>query len=134
MISVNVVARERPFIWVTQSDRAHILNKIQTQEWAKSSYNDFINQLNQTIALHQSNPAEFLKGMPFDWDKGKPGQTPPFHLTFHIEKGIHKNLDNATREEMANARKLIRYLEIGIDCGMAYYLTEEVKYAQCALP
>lgn len=133
LISSNVFAQERPFIWVKQSDRVQILNKIQKEEWAKTSYTDFINQLNQDIKLHQSNPAEFLKGMPFDWEKSKPGQMPPFYLTYHIENGIHKNLDNATKEEMANARELIRYLGIGVDCGIAYYLTEDQRYAQCAI-
>jgi hypothetical protein len=133
LISVSAFAQERPFIWVKKSDRAQILDKIQNQQWAKTTYTDFISQLGKDIKLHQSNPSEFLKGMPFDWEKTKPGQTPPFYLTFHIEKGIHKNLDNATKEEMANARKLIRFLGIGIDCGIAYYLTEDQKYAQCAI-
>jgi hypothetical protein len=125
--------QERPFIWVKQSDRAQILDKIRNQEWAKTTYTDFISQIDQDIKLHQSNPTEFLKGMPFDWEKAKPGQMPPFYLTYHIEKGVHKNLDNATTEEMANARKLMRYLQIGVDCGIAYYLTEDQKYAQCAI-
>lgn len=133
IISLNLVARERPFIWVKQSDRAHILDKIKNQEWAKNTFADFISRLDQTIASHQSSPAEFLKGMPFDWEKGKSGETPPFYPTYHIENGQHKNLDNATTEEMANARKLIRYLETGVDCGMAYYITEDEKYAQCAV-
>ena len=133
LISANVFAQERPFIWVKQSDRAKILDKIQNQEWAKSTYDDFINRLDKDIEMHQSNPTEFLKGMPFDWEKAKPGQMPPFYLTYHIEKGVHKNLDNATTEEMANARKLMRYLQIGVDCGIAYYLTEDQKYAQCAI-
>ncbi len=133
LFSTSVFAQERPFIWVKQSDRAQVLDKIEKQEWAKTAYTDFIHQLDQDIKLHHSSPLEFLKGMPFDWGKGKTGQTPPFFQTFHIEKGIHKNLDNATKEEMANARKLIRYLEMGIDCGIAYYITGEEKYAQCAI-
>jgi len=120
LLSSNVFAQERPFIWVKQSDRPMILDKIKHQEWAKNSYADFIKQLNQDIELHQSNPAEFLRGMPFDWEKGSPGEIPPFYLTYHIENGVHKDLDNGTKEEMANACKLIRYLQMGVDCGMAF--------------
>lgn len=133
LLSAFGFAQERPFIWVKQSDRAMILDKIKNQEWAKSTYTDFIDRLDQDIELHRANPSEFLKGMPFDWEKAKPGETPPFYPTYHIENGQHKNLDNATTEEMANARKLIRYLQIGVDCGMAYYITEDEKYAQCAV-
>jgi hypothetical protein len=132
-ISMNLIAQERPFIWVKQSDKVQILNKIQNQEWAKSTYADFINRLDQDIQLHQSNPAEFLKAMPFDWEKGKPGQTPPFYHTHHIENGENRNLDNTTETEWVNGRKLIRYLQLGLDCGIAYYLTEDEKFAQCAV-
>jgi len=132
-ISATVFAQERPFIWVTKSDRIQILDQIKNQEWAKTSYTDFIKKLNQDIKLHQTSPAEFLKGMPFDWEKGKFGQTPPFYLTYHIENGVHKNLDNGTKEEMANSRTLIKFMELGVDCGIAYYLTEDEKYAQCAV-
>jgi len=133
ILSVFGFAQERPFILVKQSDRAQILDKIKNQEWAKNSLTDFMNQLNQDIQVHQLNPSEFLKGMPFDWEKGKPGEIPPFFHTYHIENGVHKNLDNATTEEMVNARELMRYLQIGIDCGIAYYITEDEKYAQCAV-
>lgn len=133
LLSVFGFAQERPFILVKQSDRAQILDKIKNQDWAKNSYTDFIRQLNQDILVHQSNPSEFLRGMPFDWEKGKSGAIPPFYHTFHIENGVHKNLDNATTVEMANARTLMRYLQIGVDCGMAYYISEDEKYAQCAI-
>jgi len=123
----------RPCIWVKPNDRAQILDKIKNQDWAKKIVADFMTRLDSSIALHQSSPSEFLKGMPFDSDKSKPGEMPPFFLTYHIENGQQRNLDNGTKEEMANARKLIRYLETGIDCGMAYYLTEDEKYAQCAI-
>jgi len=123
---------DRPFIWVSPDEKSAILDKIKNEAWAGNIYADFIQQLDQEIKVHQTDPSLFLGGLPFDWDKGTSDQIPPFHLTFHIENGIHKNLDNATEEEMANARKLMRYLQTGIDCGMAYFLTEEEKYGQCA--
>ena len=124
----------RPMILVTPADRAGILQKIETQEWAKTIYADFMDRLNKEIEVHQANPEEFLKEMPFDWEKSKPGETPPFTYTIHVNpnNGQRTNLDNGTPEEMANARKLIRFMDIGVDCGMAYYITEDEKYAQCA--
>ncbi|MEX2564465.1 MAG: heparinase II/III family protein [Cyclobacteriaceae bacterium] len=124
--------QNRPFIWASAEERPAILEKIQKQAWAGKIYANFMDQLDRDIKGHHTDPALFLKNLPFDWDNGKPNQIPPFHPTFHIENGQHKNLDNATEEEMANARTLIRYLQTGVDCGMAYYLSEEEKYAQCA--
>jgi hypothetical protein len=124
---------ERPFILVSPDERPSILQKIREQAWAEEIFTDFIDQLDRDIQVHQSDPALFLSGLPFDWESGVPNQIPPFHLTYHITDGQHRNLDNATEAEMANARKLIRYLQIGIDCGMAYFLTKEEKYGQCAV-
>lgn len=123
----------RPFILASPSDREAILTKIETQQWAKSIYLEFIRKLDLDIQLHQSNPDEFLRGLPFDWENGKPGETPPFYKTFHSVNGEQRNLDNATDMEWANGKKLLKYLQLGVDCGMAYYLTEDEKYAQCAI-
>jgi len=125
-------AKERPFIWVTQHERESILQKIKEQQWAKSDYNDLIYNLDKTIALHQINPRKYLRGMPFDWGKQKKGETPPFFYTTHIGNGKHPNLDNATNKEMTNFWKLSAFLHTGINCGVAYYLTNDEKYAQCA--
>ncbi|SEJ81226.1 Heparinase II/III-like protein [Cyclobacterium xiamenense] len=124
--------KQRPFIWVRAQDRMAILEKVEKQSWANEIYTEFIGQLDKTIQIHESDPVQFLGELPFDWEKGTGDQIPPFHRTYHIEDGIHKNLDNATEAEMAHARTLIRYLQVAVDCGIAYYLTEEEKYAQCA--
>jgi len=124
----------RPCILVKPSDRENILNKIETQEWAKTTYEALIKQLDKDIELHSANPHEFLKGMPFNWEAAKPDETPPFTYTIHINpnNGKRTNLDNATPEEYAHAETLISYLQTGVDCGMAYYITGDEKYAQCA--
>lgn len=130
---LNIVqAKERPFIWVTQNDRYAILQKIKEQQWAKSNYNDLISNLDKVIAAHQTNPRKYLRGMPFDWKKQKEGETPPFFYTIHISNEKHPNLDNATKKEMINFWKLTKFLHTGINCGVAYYLTNDEKYAQCA--
>lgn len=124
---------ERPFIWVTANEREAILAKIEQHAWAEDIFKDFIDQLHPAIADHQLDPEEFLRGLPFNWEQGKPNTVPPFYLTHHTVNGQQRNLDNATDEEWAPAATLIRYLQTGLDCGIAYYLTQEEKYAQCAL-
>ena len=42
-------AQERPFIWVNRSDREQILNKIESEGWAKSSYQKLIAELEKEI-------------------------------------------------------------------------------------
>ena len=123
----------RPIILVKASERAAILQKIEQKPWASNIYKTFIDELDTKIKLHDSNADAFLRAMPFDWDKSKANSTPPFFLTTHIEKGKNNNLDNATEAEMKSARKLMSDLKTGIDCGIAYYLTEDQKYAQCAI-
>ena len=135
-LSAGLQAQEiaRPFILVKPSDRQSVLEKIDSQEWAKKSYNEFIAELDQDIEGHVSNPGKFLREMPFDWDKARQGESPPFTYTIHINpnNGERTNLDNGTEEEMANARKLQRFLKIGLECGMAFYITQDEKYARCA--
>lgn len=123
----------RPVIWVTPDDRSAILEKIEKDSRAREAYTSFIEKLDKDIELHQVNPEEFLKGMPFDMEKKKPGEIPPFLLTRHMVNGEYRNLDNATREEWAPAGALSRYLQMGSDCGIAYYLTNDEKYAQCGI-
>ncbi len=125
--------RERPFILVEPGDRAAILEKIENDPRAQERFNSLIENLDQTVELHQSDPEAFLKGMPFDWSKEEPGEIPPFLLTRRMVDGEYRNLDNATREEWAPAGALSRYLQIANNCGIAYFLTNEEKYAQCGV-
>ena len=128
----TIDAQERPFIWVTQQDRQGILNKIQDKAWAKSSYDQLISILENDIALHQEDPDKYLRSIPFDWENQKPGETPPFFYTIHTLNGERRNLDNATEEEYANGKKYMAFLQTAMNCGVAYFLTQDEKYAQCA--
>lgn len=132
--SLNLYAQkhERPFILVKKEDRSKILYKIENQDWAKQTYVEFITELNKAIALHETNRDKFLLGLPFDWKTVKPNQMPPFYKTYHLENGQQKNIDNITDEEFKNGRTIIRYLEIAINSGIAYFLTQDEKYAQVA--
>lgn len=134
LISLNFYAQnpERPFILVKKEDRTEILDKIEKQDWAKQTYSEFINELNKDLALHKADRDKFLRNLPLDWEKAKPNEMPPLYKTYHIENGEQKNLDNVTDKEFENGRTIIRYLEIGINSGMAYFLTQDEKYAQVA--
>lgn len=112
---------ERPFIWVKSTDKAQILHKIESQAWAKSFYEEFSMRLNNDIALYKTSPKAFLNKLPFDWSNQKRGQTPPL-----------KTFEEFTDANAAERYTLNKYLQIGIDCGVLYFLTEDETYAQCA--
>jgi hypothetical protein len=113
---------ERPFIWTKQKDKADLLNKIETQAWAKSFYTEFKNRLDNDLELYKKSPKKFLEKLPFDWSNQKQGETPPF-----------KTFNNFSDGNFIERYTLNKYLQIGIDCGVLYFLTEEKIYAQCAL-
>ena len=109
----------------------YFIDKIDKQHWAKEIYTDCINRIHPEVEKYNLNPDEYLKGMPFDWDKQKSEKIPPFILTRHMVNGEYRNLDNATSEEWAPASALIQYLQTGLDCGIAYYLTgDELKVGE----
>lgn len=131
-LALKAIERERPFILVTPAERAQVLEKIEKLEWAADIYAQLLDRTDKEVHLYQNDPVTYLKQLPFDWSQAKDGEIPPFRLTVHIENGQQKNLDNATDEEWRPAALLMRYLQVGVNCGMAYYLTEDEKYAQCA--
>lgn len=114
-------ARERPFIWVQPNEKEAILQKIETQAWAKSMYDKFFERMEEDIKIYQKNPADFLKKLPFNWEKQQDGLTPPLFTIIRGEPDSGKKID-----------EIMKYLQLGIDCGMFYYLTNDEKYAQCA--
>jgi Heparinase II/III-like protein len=121
-LTANAQKVQRPFIWVTKNDRAKILNKIETQAWANAYYKEFKERLDDDISSYKKSPNDFLIKIPFDWSKQKTGTTPPL-LSF-----MDSNEANSSERTLQ-----FKYLQIGIDCGVMYYLTEDENYAQCAL-
>ena len=120
--SCNSQGAERPFIWVKQKDKVEILRKIETQPWAKTFYVAFKNRLDNDLALYKKSPKKFLEKLPFDWSNQQPGKIPPF-----------KTFNNFTDGNFPERFTLNKYLQIGIDAGVLYFLTGEEIYAQCAL-
>lgn len=120
---------KRPFILVNSEERNQVLEKINTQDWAKEIYSKLLSKTDNEVDLFYKNPEAYIKQLPFNWIEGKEKDFPPFFKTDHVENGVHKNLDNATDEEWKPAELLITNLQTAIDCGIMYYLTQNEKYA-----
>ncbi|WP_298551272.1 heparinase II/III family protein [uncultured Algibacter sp.] len=131
---LNVISQEleRPFILVKSSERNQILEKIDAQKWANDIYFDLKTKTDIQVNKFHQNPKSYLKQLPFNWSEAQENSFPPFYKTFHIENGVQKNLDNATDAEKKHMELLIKYLQVALDCGMMYYLTQDEKYAYVA--
>ncbi len=123
---------ERPFILVKSSDRNQILDKIKTKPWANKIHTTLKSNTDKQVDKFYKNPSTYLKNLPFNWAKDERNEFPPFFKTDHIENGKHRNLDNATEKEWKPAALLIENLQIALDCGYLYYLTQDEKYAYVA--
>ena len=123
---------ERPFILVKSQDRALVLNKIKNKKWAADIYNNLLNDVNKEQKLFVKDTKSYLKKLPFNWSEQKSGEFPPFYKTDHVLNGKHKNLDNATKVEWEPAQRLIDQLQIALNCSMAYYVSQDDKYAYMA--
>ena len=133
-ITLNVISQEleRPFILIKSSERNNILQKIETKSWAKDIFSDLKIRTDFQVNQFYQNPNKYLKQLPFNWEQGLKDEFPPFFKTDHIENGKHKNLDNATEKEWKPAALLIEYLQVALECGYMYYITQEEKYAYVA--
>ncbi len=110
----------RPMIWVKPADKAVILDKIKNHEWAAQYYKTFADRVQEDVAVYLKDPKAYLGKLPLDWKKSKEGEDPSFVpiLKFNDSKGAH------------NAVKA--YIQIAIDCGVLYFLTNDEKYAEYA--
>jgi hypothetical protein len=120
---------QRPFILVKASERNQVLEKIKTKKWAKEIYVNLKENTDLQVKKFYKNPKAYLKKLPFNWEQAKDHNFPPFYKTDHIENGKHRNLDNASDKEWKPAELLIQYLQVALDCGYLYYLTQDEKYA-----
>lgn len=113
----------RPMIWATAADRVPILAKIEAQPWARACFSAMKERVADAIAAHQRDPDAFLRGLPLVPHPADPGR----HPTFALIGGNMAGLPEARR-----SHSLQRYLQIGTDCSVLFYLTREEDYARCA--
>jgi hypothetical protein len=121
--AVDTPATVRPMIWVHPGDRAEILQKIETQPWAKNVFEAMKARVHDAVAKHQADPDAFLRGLPLVPDPKDAHAHPTLAL---LQGGGTAESDPATRG------KLQGYLLNGVDCGVLYFLTQDEAYASCA--
>ena len=109
-------------IWVTAADRAPILAKIESQPWAKTCFEAMKDRVKDAVARDQSDADAFLRGLPL-----VPATDPARHPTFALIGG-----NMASTPESRRQHSLQRYLHVGTDCAVLYYLTGDETYARCA--
>ena len=111
----------RPMIWVSESDRSAILQKIKDNQWTSDYYNAFTKRVQPDLISYYKDPASYLRQLPFDFSLQKTNQIPPFKI-----------INNADEDASVKRNMLQHFLKTGIDCGVLYYLTKDEKYAQYA--
>ena len=102
----------RPFIWVRDTERAAILDKIATNAWATSMFNSLVSREAASLASYLANRAGYLHGLPVNWTNSPPlFKTEP---TYSVRSTAESKFNDA------------------LDCAILYYLTQDTNYAQCA--
>lgn len=134
IFGLNLIAQnlERPIILVKSQEREKIIQKIENNKWAKDIYDDLLKGIDGELNEYLKDPKTYLYQLPFNWSENKKDEYPPFQLTVHVVDGVHKNLDNATEREYLPAKNLEKQLELAVNCGMAYFISEDDRYADLA--
>lgn len=113
-------AQERPFILVSNDEKEQILTKIRKNTWANDLYGSFRARIDDEITLYSNHPREFLRRLDLSWGSYEDA-APPSKLIRRGKRSGRNDIDI-----------LSHYLQLGIDCGVMYYLTGESVYACCA--
>jgi len=122
---------ERPFIWVKAADKPEILEKIANNPWARELFETLRERADKATSRSMAERREKLMVLPLDWSTGK--DSVPILRVY----GSWKPTDRYEKELLWGYPKegqveMIQALQDGIDCGVLYYLTGEVRYAECA--
>ena len=110
-------------IWTTNAERPALLAKIEQQPWAQTVFAAMKERVADSVAAHARDPDAFLRGLPFVPHATDPARHPTFAL-------IGGNM--ASTPESGRRHSLQRYLHIGTDCAVLFYLTGDERYARCA--
>ena len=60
-----------PRVFVTESDRSAILDKINTVDWARSLFENLRKEVDPIVAVHRENPSYVISRMQMHWEPGK---------------------------------------------------------------
>lgn len=110
----------RPSIWATAADRAAILQKIETQAWARTQFEALRERSTERVVQHRADADAYLRSLP--WIEAAGGG----HPTFEPIAG-----DMASKGSARSAAQTIlqAMLAHGIDCGVLHYVTGDPAYA-----
>jgi hypothetical protein len=122
-IALTAVAADRPLIWATAAERPAILAKIESQPWARAVFAAMQARVAESVAAHARDPDAFLRSLPLVPHATDPARHPTFAL-------IGGNM--ASTPESRRSHSLQRYLHVGTDCAVLFYLTADERYARCA--
>jgi hypothetical protein len=121
---------ERPFIWVKPSDRQDILQKIEGNEWANRLFETLRARAEEAAPRTLAERREALLTLPLIWSEDK--QAAPSITTYAGTGSQQRNGELRWGYPDSLQLAMMKGLQDGIDCGVLHYLTEEVKYAECA--
>ncbi len=122
-LTATAAETARPMIWVTAADRAPILAKIESQPWARACFEAMKARVADAVAAHQRDPDAYLRGLPLVPDSADFTR----HPTFALIGGNMAGTPGGKRHH-----SLQRYLHVGTDCAVLFYLTGNESYARCA--
>ena len=105
----------RPFIWVRDSDKPAILDKIANQSWAGSMKSALESRVAGAIASHKSDRDAYIRGLPVNWNL-----TPASYRT------VPQYAENSVRGPTVD------YFDTALECAVLYYLTGDSDYAALA--
>lgn len=108
--------KDRPFIWAREDDKKALLEKIQTQPWAKSVFDAMAARAKTGIDAHQADRDAYLRGLPIKWDDKEPA----FKTTREIKD--RWDILGPTRARFNAA----------LDAAIIYFLTGDETSAQFA--
>lgn len=110
---------DRPSIWVTNSDRAKILAKIQNEPWAQSLFAELKQRVEPLASENIEQRKALVANLPLIWQGASPRKL--VLPTFKVRGGGSVEQWNSLSKTILD----------GIDCGVLFYLTQERKYAMC---
>ena len=102
---------ERPFIWITQGERADLLQKIADEAWAADYLAQMKSRVDSAVNQHVGNPGATISKIPAFG-------TSPDQYT-----------DQQALTPAANHKKI---LSPAADAALLYFITQQDKYAQYA--
>lgn len=115
-------APERPNIWVTPSDRAAILQKIEQQAWAQAQFATLVERSAEHRDRHRADPETYLRVLPWiQSDKSAHPTLPP--IDANMASG------GLAPEQIQMQAQMQAMVSNAIDHGVLFYLTEDPAYA-----